>query len=41
VYLLHYDCRQPPTCLSPFVVIFRDVFLWRIYYKDNQTNVQI
>jgi hypothetical protein len=26
---------------STFVVIYREVFFGRIYYKDNQINVQI
>ena len=31
----------PHMFLSHFVAIFREVFLQRIYYKDNQTNVLI
>jgi hypothetical protein len=26
---------------SPFATIFRDAFLRRVYYRDNQTNVHI
>ena len=25
---------------SPFMIIFRDAFLGRVYYKDNQTKVK-